>query len=361
MKESKSKICFVVPSLSDGGAERVVSVLASELARQGNPVEVIIYFRCENEYPISDKVKLVCLSDGDEKAYHKIGFKEKIKKLRGIISESEPEYIIPFLSHVALHTALACRGMKVKMIQTIRNAPERSPSSKYQRVIRDYLVGRSYKTLAQTEDQKNYFSKKAQKKIFVLPNPIFGSFFEQTRTRRGEIKNIVSVGRLVEQKNFPLIIDAVISLHSKYPDIKLDIYGAGGLQDTLNNYIRDNGGSEFCKLRGRSNDLLNVYAESDVFVLSSDFEGMPNSLMEAMASALPCISTDCETGPGDLIESGKNGILVPVNSREKMTEALERMINNPESAYYMGLKARETTARKYSAETIAKAFVELIS
>ena len=216
------------------------------------------------------------------------------------------------------------------------------------------MVRRSYKTLAQTEEQRLYFSKRVRKKVFVLPNPVYGGFFEEERIQHEKIRNIVSVGRLTEQKNFPLIIDAVIDLHSKYPDIRLDIYGDGELRDQLERYIREHGGSEYCHLRGRSSDLINVYGKCDAFVLPSDFEGMPNSLMEAMACAVPCISTDCETGPSDLIESGRNGILIPVGSKEKMIEALEWMIDRPQDAYAMGLKARETTARQFSAKKIVE-------
>ena len=351
---SESRICFVVPSLSEGGAERVVSVLASELAEQGYPVEVIIYYRCENEYPISDKVKLVSLTDGDEDDYHKIGFKARIKQIGEHIKAFGPDYTIPFLPHVGLHTFLACIGYKTKIIQTIRIAPNISPKSRPQRMIRNYMVRRSYKTLAQTEEQRLYFSKRVRKKVFVLPNPVYGGFFEEERIQHEKIRNIVSVGRLTEQKNFPLIIDAVIDLHSKYPDIRLDIYGDGELRDQLERYIREHGGSEYCHLRGRSSDLINVYGKCDAFVLPSDFEGMPNSLMEAMACAVPCISTDCETGPSDLIESGRNGILIPVGSKEKMIEALEWMIDRPQDAYAMGLKARETTAQQFSAKKIVE-------
>ena len=360
MQKSDYRICFVVPSLSSGGAERVVSVLSSELAEQGYPIEVIVYFRNDEEYPISDKVKLVCLSGGNEQNYKKIGFKEKIRKLRNIIKDFEPEYIIPFLPHVGVHVALATLGMKKKIIQTIRNAPEFSPPSKLQRIMRNFLVRCSYKTLAQTEEQKAYFPKSVQNKIFILPNPIFGGFFNEERIKHNRIRKVVSIGRLTEQKNFPLVIDAVVALRGKFPDIELDIYGEGELRESLEKYIRESKGEEFCRLKGRSNDILTVYKQSDVFVLSSDFEGMPNSLMEAMAAGVPCISTDCETGPRDLIKSGENGILTPIRSKEKMIEALEWMLNNPEEASNMGIKARETVEKKYGAKTIAKKLLENI-
>ena len=107
--------------------------------------------------------------------------------------------------------------------------------------------------------------------------------------------------------------------------------------------------------------MINVYGKCDAFVLPSDFEGMPNFLMEAMACAVPCISTDCETGPSDLIESGRNGILIPVGSKEKMIEALECKIDRPQEAYTMGQKARKTAEQLFSAHIIVERLISSLN
>lgn len=361
MSPSDWKICFVVPSLSSGGAERVVSVLASELARQGYAVHVIKYFEAENEYPICDQLNVICLSGGDENAYEQIGFKDKISRLRKAIKALAPDYIIPFLPHVAVHVALACVGLRIKMVQTIRVAPNIAPASKLQRLIRNALVMCSFKTFAQTGEQKAYFPKMIHNKIFVLPNPIYQGFLNEDRPIHHTIRRVVSVGRLTEQKNFPLVIDAVIELRARYHDLDLDIYGEGELRPVLEEYIQSKGAGGYCHLRGRSEALLTVYRESDVFVLPSNFEGMPNALMEALATGIPCISTDCETGPRDLIQSGESGFLIPVNSREKLVESLEWVINHPEEAHEMGRKAKYTMAQKFGARTISETLLMNLS
>ena len=361
MNPSEWKICFVVPSLSSGGAERVVSVLASELANQGCQVHVIKYFEADNEYPISEKLKVTCLSGGDENTYKRIRFKEKIATLRKLVKNIEPDYIIPFLPHVAVHVALACACMRIKMVQTIRNAPNIAPAPRMQRWIRNALVVCSYKTFAQTSEQKDYFPKIIHKKIFVLPNPIYEGFLNEDRSVHHKIGKIVSVGRLAEQKNFPLVIDAVAELKTRYTDLELNVYGEGELKEELEKYIQNKGASEYCHLCGRSDALLMVYRDSDVFVLPSNFEGMPNALMEALATGIPCISTDCETGPRDLIQSGKSGFLIPVNSREKLVESLEWIINNPEEAHKMGQRAKFTTIQKFSARTISESLLMNLS
>lgn len=356
MSKNIGKICFVVPSLSSGGAERVVSGLASQLVDDGYEAFVIKYFSCEHEYPISPALKVVCLSNGNEEQYNKISMQHKIMELRRVIKAEKPDYIIPFLPHVAFHVHLACLGLGIKEIQTIRVAPNVAPSSKVLRRIRDYLVDSTYATFVQTESQKRYFKKKTQNKIFVLPNPIANEMFDADVQYPDRLSKIVSVGRLSKQKNFPLIIDTVKRIRDKGRDVELAIYGDGELREALQEYIDNIGAAEYCKLCGRSNHVVDVYANNHVFVLSSDFEGMPNALMEAMAAGLPCISTDCETGPSDLIDEN-NGILVPVGNIEKMEEALLYLLDNPQAAADMGKNAHSFMQSEYSAKRILERLI----
>lgn len=125
-----ARICFVVPSLSSGGAERVVSVLASQLARDGYSIAVIKYFDTMRDYPIDNRVQVLCVAGGDEKKYRSIPFIPKIKKLRELLEKTNAQYVVPFLPHVSVHTFLAGLGLNIKWIQTIRNAPNVSPASR---------------------------------------------------------------------------------------------------------------------------------------------------------------------------------------------------------------------------------------
>ena len=345
------KILFVIPSLSKGGAERVISILASELVKQGYNASILIYFKTENEYEVDDNVKKIYLSGGFEAEYNNMNYISRLTKLRGFIKSENPDYVIPFLSHVCIQTCVALFGLKYKIVQTVRNDPKTLPSGKVHRLLRDVFIRFSYKTFVQNQEQKNYFNKKIHNKIFVLPNPVRGDLFNINHKNKNEKIIIASDGRLNSQKNFFMLIDAVDKIAKKYNNIELRIYGDGDLKEELQQFIDSKGLSETFRLMGRTNDMKTMLSSIDLYVLSSDFEGMPNSLMEAMAAGVPCISTDCPTGPSDLIEDGVNGLLVPVGDTLAMSRAIEKMLFESDKDS-MAEKGREFIKSNFSADVI---------
>ena len=113
MSKFNQKVCFVIPSFSFGGAERVVTVLASQLACEGYDIAVIKFFETASEYPIDESVKVFCVSCGDESAYKKLSRIEKIKRIRMVLKQFQPDYVVPFLPHVAIQTFIAGLGLRM--------------------------------------------------------------------------------------------------------------------------------------------------------------------------------------------------------------------------------------------------------
>lgn len=144
----------------------------------------------------------------------------------------------------------------------------------------------------------------------------------------------------------------------KYENIRLEIYGEGSLEKQLQEHIDHKFGTG-CFLKGRSSDYNEIYGGASAFVLSSDFEGMPNTLLEAMAIGLPCISTDCPTGPSDIIEDGKNGILVPTGDKNRLEQALEKLIEQNELRLSLSKAAKQTIIMNYTPEKITQRFIEI--
>lgn len=349
------KICFVTPSLSNGGAERVVSILASELAILGYDVTIIKYYQEKTEYDINSKVKVINLCNGDQQVYKKWNIIKKIKSIRKIFKYEKYDYIIPFLTFVSFHIYLANKYLKSKIITTIRN--NQKNEKKIMRVIMTYIIKKSYKVFVQNEDQKKYYRKKIQKKVCIIPNPISNSFIEDCKIYNTELKRIVCIGRLEGQKNYPLIIDSIYELFKEgYSNIQLEIYGKGSKYDELKTIILDYKANEYIKIKGFTKDIIGIYKKADIFILSSNFEGMPNCLMEAMAIGLPCISTDCPTGPNTLINNGKNGLLIKVGDKEEMKNAIKSYLNDVEYAIKLGKQAREDIINNYSPQKISKLF-----
>lgn len=351
------KYMFVIPSLNFGGAERVVSILSSELVKKGLESTVLIYFKTNNEYRVHENVKKVYLSDGYESDYDKMNYYKRLFGIRKIIKSEKPDYVIPFLPHVCIQTTFSLLFLKFKIIQTIRNNPIDSPKNKYQRKLRDFLINHSDKTIVQNETQKQYFDKKVHKKIYVLPNPVRDDLFDVEKNKTDEKFIIASAGRLNYQKNFKMLIDSVENICKDNDNVILQIYGDGELKDELQSYINEKSLQKSVFLMGRTNDMKTMLSSIDLYILSSNFEGMPNSLMEAMAAGVPSISTDCPTGPADIITDGENGFLVPVDDSISMEKAIKKMMNS--NMDLIAKNGRAFVKKNYSPEKIVRKLIDI--
>jgi glycosyltransferase involved in cell wall biosynthesis len=354
LKNLNIKILFIVPFLSNGGAERVVSIWSSELAKVNANTQILVFYRVENEYTINKSVKIHAIR-ADKKQYDELSIFKKVRILREKIKKTKPDIILPFVSHVGIMTNIARFALNVKLVETIRIDPRYSPGSKILRKLRNISVLLATRCIVQNQQQKEYFPKWMHKKIEVFPNPIANEFIKIKKTyKSSSIKRIISVGRLEKQKNYPMLINAFSKINTIDKDIVLDIYGEGSLRDELQGLIDELGLSDKIKLCGRTDNIGKMLVESDLFILTSNAEGMPNSLMEAMAVGLACISTDCPTGPSDLIEDGTNGILIPVGDERALVDSISSLIRNPFKAFSMGRMARETILKFYAPDMSAK-------
>lgn len=348
---------FVAQSISQGGAERVISILSTALSEQNSEAIVVKYFSTEGEYQVGEKVKTVNLSNGDLSDYRNQSKTTIIRSLRKAIKENKPDCIIPFTLPVAELTAIAATGLHVNVFQSIRINPAVMPAQKWKRIIRDGLVHHSKCTFVQNNQQKEYFKPTIQSRIHVLSNPVSEELFSASPKTPNEEFIVCALGRMTDQKNYPLLIDAFKEAFTNTPSAKLKIYGEGTKRETLREYIINQGMSSQIQLMGRTNDVKNVFQEADVYVLSSDWEGMPNALIEAMACHVLSISTDCPTGPADLIDNGTNGILVPVGDKKALSDALLRTYAMPyEERIAMSAKGRDTVKKKCSSQSIAYEF-----
>ena len=203
----KKKYLFVVPSLSKGGAERVVSILASELVKRNRNAVIVTHFRTEKEYPINNDVEVVCLSNLNETEYREkmsaIYLIKLARKLRKEIVRQNPDYILPFLWTTCVRTDFALMGLSLKerVIQTVRNNPTVFPKNSVMKKYRNRLVQKSRLTIVQNKQQKQYFPEAQWEKIKVLPNPVSLELLQVQRCEDKSQFKVVGVGRLENQKN----------------------------------------------------------------------------------------------------------------------------------------------------------------
>ena len=351
------KIVFLCYNLINGGAQRVVSVFSNFLVRD-HDIIIVVKAREKNEYHIESQVKVISLEnmiDGNNAVSREI---KTVKVLRNIFKEEKPDHIISFLGYET-EAYIATRGLSVKFITAIRNSPWSSPAKLKKRVLRNLIVALSDACMVQNTGQMKYFPDFIRKKQFVISNPVNEEYINCDPHRYRQIQRVVTLGRLREQKNHILLIDAFAKVCNKINmEIYLEIYGIGPMKNKLLERIAYHHLEDRIKIFPFTANALAVYQSADMFILSSDYEGMPNALLEAMAVGLPCISTDCRTGPSDMINDGVEGYLVPVGDVDLLSSKMLEIITSEDLAYEFGTRARKRILENNSPQVICSELVK---
>lgn len=316
----KQELIIVTGSLRRGGAERVISILSNELTKRGWKIHICTMLFSAIGYELDPKIDVIDLSQENNNQI--IDTPRMIKQLRKTIKKINPDAVISFMLTINIITWMATRGLDVRFIPSERNDPSTGRG-----IIKHWLsckaYATSYKTVFQTERAKSFYSKRIQDRSIIIPNPVN---VDQKRDTNPKHK-IVSVGRLEIQKNRRLLIEAFSDVNKCYPDYTLDIYGEGSQENELRALINDLKLGEKVFLHGNVTDVHKQIADAEIFVLSSDYEGLSNALLEAMAMGLPCIATDC-AGSSDIIDNDINGVIIPIQDRKAMVEAIERLVSS---------------------------------
>lgn len=346
------KVMFYINTIRHGGAERVMVNLAEEFSKKYEVVFVTT-LRFEDEYILSNNVKRHILEmEKDTSGFIKKNF-NRIKKLREVCKEEKPDVLVSFMAEPNIRAIIATMGLKTKNIISVRNDPEREYNNCVFKFLAKTLFKFSDGCVFQTEMAKEWFPKKIQRKSQIIMNQVDYKFFDLYEAG-DNVSNIVAIGRLTEQKNHKMLIEAFSKIANKHPKINLVIYGIGPLEAELKRYIQDKGIQNRVFLPGITSNVPQVLAKCKLFVLSSDYEGMPNTLLEAMAMGCPVISTDCPCGgPRMIIDAGVNGLLVPVGDKDAMADGIDRLLSDTVMAQEFGQNASKTAVAYYP-ETIQK-------
>lgn len=338
---------FYISSLAKAGAQRVILNLTESLLSKGHQVTIVTTAVVENEYELPKGANRI-ISDiqGEEITSNRIvNLKNRFSKLRNIWKEERPDVIISFIGKNNFMAILTAWGLRTPVLVSVRGEPMEEYYNGLLRFLARYLFRKADGIILQTEDSKSFFPENTTRKAIVLPNPLNPEFMKELYDGEKE-KKIVMVGRIDSNKNQKLVIDAFASIASKYPEYKLEIWGDGEDYKSLKEYIASLHLEKQILMPGATKEVRKKIENASLYILSSNTEGMPNSLMEAMALGLPCISTDCPCGgPKTLIRDGENGLLTPVKDVAAMIKAIDRVLGNPEFAKELGknaLKIRES-------------------
>ena len=342
--KERTTLLFYINTINGGGAARVLIQVAHHFAMAGyRSVLITSFVATEHEYAIPPDVIRRSLEEEQIQQSRIKRNLSRIQKLRRICKEEKPAAIISFMAEPNFRSVVAVTGLGIKRIISIRNDPAREYRGMLGMITGKVLLPQADGCIFQTEAAKKWFPKRLQRKSSVILNDVKEEFFALQHSGG---RDIVTVGRLDSQKNHALLIHAFASIADKYPDRRLLIYGDGELKDATLCLIDSLQMKERIKLMGTTKDVASVLQNAALFVLSSDYEGMPNCLMEALAAGVPCISTDCPCGgPGALIRDGENGLLVQVQDKDAMTKAIDRLLSDPDYAERIGQEARIRAAQ----------------
>ncbi len=338
-------IAFYISSLRKGGAERVIVNLAEYFCREGYQVLVVTTRKEKTEYALPTGV-LRTISEPAESELtgsRVNNFKKRFGKLRGIWKEAKPDIIISFIGKNNMMALLTSRGLNIPVVVSVRGDPEEEYYNFGMRFMARNLFKIADGVILQTKRCFSFFPARVRDRAVILKNPVNPLFFRE-RYEGERDRTIIAVGRVDENKNHEMLIRAFAPLSEQFPDYTLIIYGEGEKREELKELVKRSGLCGRVQLPGNIDDVADAIYRARVFVLSSDTEGMPNTLIEAMAMGLTVVSTDCPCGgPGELIRHMTNGLLTPVGDVNKMRENLQFLLENPQTADELGIHAKKTS------------------
>lgn len=329
-----NKLCFVIYSLGNGGAERVLTTLSNYFINKYD-VTIIIFNDEKSFYKLDEKIKIVSLnSDNNSKNIfdaikNNIG---TIIKLTKTIKKVNSDIVISFMTTSNILSILACKILNKPIIISERTNYD-FLSSRIWKIIRKIL----YPFCTHLVVQSDYDLRKYNfvKNVSIIENPLFiNNFTEQTQRK----DYFLAVGRLDKVKGFDMLIDAYSKLDTHW---ELKIVGEGDERKALERQIKKLDLSDKVELLGRKSDVEKYYYEAGVFILSSRMEGYPNALIEAMACGCPCISFDCKTGPSSIIENEKNGFLIETENVQALSKAMYKLSLSEQNRQKLSIKALE--------------------
>lgn len=355
-------ITIVTGDINGGGAERVVVVIANSFVSMGWSVRLIVLNPIEYplHYDLNPKIVIEELAITNKIRNKVFSFNnfEKILKLRKSILNSCPDIVLSFINQVNVAVLCSLLFTNIKVIVTEETDPAQHNIGRIWDILRIIFYLRANAITVKINKYKDFFWNIPSSRIFVIPNPIMNPV--KTKENYNDcFYKIVAIGRLSKEKGFDKLIKAFNLLDKKYEQWKLSIYGAGLEQEALQQLIDHNSLQDRVILEGWKKEIYDIFLEADIYILSSSFEGFGLSLCEAMSAGMPVISFDCPSGPGEIIQHGENGFLVPPGDIEKLTETIQYLLDNQKVRGYIGENAKKILLR-YGLNEVMRIWQELI-
>jgi glycosyltransferase involved in cell wall biosynthesis len=328
---NKKRLIIFVPTIEDGGVEKNLFIVSDYLKDKINNLSLITSAR-KLKKRFNNKIKFITLN------YSLIDNLSRRKKfficlylLFLQILKNRNLVVLCFQGNI--YCTLLCKLLGVKIIIRSNTSPEGWSKNFFKSYCFKYIIGLADKVIVNSKDFKIKFKKKFNINATCIHNPLN----EKEIIRKSKIKsnikfdkkkiNLINVGRLVDQKNQITILKAVNLIKEKV-SFRLLIIGKGEKKKNLLEYINKNNLSKNVQLIGYKKNPYNLIKSSDIFLLTSTYEGLPNVLLEAQALKTFIISTNCPTGPREILLNGKAGILIKIGDYNTLSKILINFAQN---------------------------------
>lgn len=363
------QITLIISSLSGGGAERVLVLLAEGFLKKGHQVAVVTLYGVEVDfYNLPNAVNRLALNVSKDSPtiihglWHNL---HRLFRLRQAVKSTQPNVVISFLDTTNVLTLISLMGTKYPVFPTEHCEPNLNYCGKVWDLLRRITYFRAAKVVSVSRGVDNYFNWLPKIKRAVIYNPLIKITDEPNATSlpkgaNSEKKWVVAMGRLNYQKGFDLLLYAFKKIAAKFTDWQIIILGEGVCRTHLENLRESLGLTHQVLLPGQIKNPFPILKRSQLFVMSSRFEGFGNVLIEAMACGLPVISTDCPSGPREIISDGIDGILVANEDVSGLAAAMDNLMSNEALRKRLAAQAVKVTER-FSLEKVTGIWENVIN
>ncbi len=365
LRETDVRLTLIISSLHMGGAPRVATMMANYWAQKGHLVTIVTYLPPAEDFfsllPSIDRVAVGGVKPSPNLIVAIAHNIHRLRLIRNAIQASRPVVVISFMDTVNVLTILARFGLHIPLIISERVDPRYYQIGRFWAGLRFLLYPFADDLVVQTESVRQWALRlMPASKIHCIPNPV-PEPPTLDKLERSEGKSILlASGRFIHQKGFDILIRAFAKCAMEHPQWHLRIVGGDGDQrEPLEALVAALQLTDRVELRGKSTNILEEYANADLFVLPSRYEGFPNTLLEALTCGLPVIATDCPSGPAEIVRHGIDGLLVPPENVEALASALDELMSDDSKRARLAKQALDVRER-FSLEKIMAQWEALI-